>query len=858
MKKAASKHHWLWRALLAVLLGVTSPLSQANKEPVTDKRIVDCLLQGAIRKLGSTIYQAPPRPVSIPAVDCEIRGGDFLVYDRANFATSLSHWLNLAKQGDLNAQIYVAQIFERGLGIEPDYQQAAAWYRKAADAGSPVAQISLAQLYEKGLGVEKNAAEAKRLYAQAFGTEESYEVGLDPGSISDPSETVRELESELAKAQSRAGELSTSLASERDRVEAAERDLAQQRALERELRIELSETRHRLEQRAQDGLKPDKEGEARMAEQQRELQAQRESITRLQSEVAKRSAQAEQLRLERERVAELEANLRSQRRDYERTQEQLSETRRQLADASAELANQKKKLQRERQDASEATAELASQRKLDDESRKLLAADIQHRESRIQDQETTIRRLEERIAQQQSVSRELQSELDGASAQNRELLASAGEAEAARLEVARLNAMLDASNRRIEQLQVEAEGSEEADILRSEVQRLKAETSDYLARIEELESARDVAPLPDLAGPVVQLVDPVVTGVRGAQEVSIAEEVESIAVIGKVSAPAGLLSVTVNGKPVPLNERNVFRSDLELQGRESAVRIIAVDNQGKRAERSLTFVRDIVTEAFERETKTLPEVDFGKFYALLIGNEEYRALPDLETPKEDIEVIGEILRSRYGFETITITDGTREKIMDSMYELLGKLTSEDNLLIYYAGHGEYVADTNRGVWLPVDANPNSPANWISNVEISDYLKQIRAKQILVVADSCYSGALTRSALINLRPGLTDEEYEAHLQKMSKVLARVVLTSGALAPVLDAGGPNSQHSVFAGALIEVLSQNDTILSGQDLSRTIAAKVSLAADRIGFEQEPQYAPLNGTNHQGGDFFFVPEYF
>jgi hypothetical protein len=248
-------------------------------------------------------------------------------------------------------------------------------------------------------------------------------------------------------------------------------------------------------------------------------------------------------------------------------------------------------------------------------------------------------------------------------------------------------------------------------------------------------------------------------------------------------------------------------------------------------------------------------VAFGKFHALLIANEEYALLPDLVTPKEDVDAIDSILRDRYGFTTTVIKDGSREVIMDNMYKLLGELTSEDNLLIYYAGHGEYVTDTNRGVWLPVDANPTSPANWITNIEVSDYLKQIAAKQIVVIADSCYSGALTRSALINLRPGMTDEEYEAHLQRMADVRARVVLTSGGLAPVLDSGKPGSSNSIFASALIEILLSNSTVLSAQDLGRTIAAKVSLAASKVGYEQEPQYAPLNHANHQGGDFFFVP---
>ena len=97
---------------------------------------------------------------------------------------------------------------------------------------------------------------------------------------------------------------------------------------------------------------------------------------------------------------------------------------------------------------------------------------------------------------------------------------------------------------------------------------------------------------------------------------------------------------------------------------------------------------------------------------------------------------------------------------------------------------------------------------------------------------------------------------AHLERMAKIQARVVLTSGGLAPVLDSASPGAQHSIFAAALIEILNENHNVLSAQDLGRTIAAKVSLAAERVGYDQEPQYAPLNHANHQGGDFFFVPD--
>ena len=71
---------------------------------------------------------------------------------------------------------------------------------------------------------------------------------------------------------------------------------------------------------------------------------------------------------------------------------------------------------------------------------------------------------------------------------------------------------------------------------------------------------------------------------------------------------------------------------------------------------------------------------------------------------------------------------------------------KDNLVIYFAGHGEIDASTGLGYWLPVDAEKDSKTNWISSREVSMQLERLAARHILVIADSCYSGALTRSTL----------------------------------------------------------------------------------------------------------------
>src|SRR4029453_13961468 len=88
--------------------------------------VVDCLLPGQIRQLGGKVtYGTARRAVKTAARDCEIRGGEYVALDRANYATALKVWLPLAEQGDPAAQTYVGEIYEQGLGIQPDPAAAA-------------------------------------------------------------------------------------------------------------------------------------------------------------------------------------------------------------------------------------------------------------------------------------------------------------------------------------------------------------------------------------------------------------------------------------------------------------------------------------------------------------------------------------------------------------------------------------------------------------------------------------------------------------------------------------------------------------------------------------------------------------
>jgi hypothetical protein len=373
-----------------------------------------------------------------------------------------------------------------------------------------------------------------------------------------------------------------------------------------------------------------------------------------------------------------------------------------------------------------------------------------------------------------------------------------------------------------------------------------------LTRESETRQARADAGVA-LAGPGIQLIDPALPLTRGLAIPAAKTPALRRAVVGKVDAPAGLLLLTVNDAETAVDAQGMFRSEVEVPAGGTQVAIVAVDRQGKRSERRFALRRG-TSEAVEAEDPRIPRADWGTYHALVIGNNAYRELPKLATAVGDAKAVAALLESEYGFEVTLLVDADRYQTLSALNQLREKLTEKDNLLIYYAGHGELDEANMRGHWLPIDAEPTSSANWISNVQVTDVLNAMSARHVLVIADSCYSGALTRSALASLDAGTSDEARKAWIQAMLSKRSRTALSSGGLEPVLDAGG--GEHSVFARVLLEVLRSNRDVLEGQRLFQELSARVTFAAGNSQVEQLPQYAPIKYAGHEAGDFFFVPK--
>lgn len=234
-------------------------------------------------------------------------------------------------------------------------------------------------------------------------------------------------------------------------------------------------------------------------------------------------------------------------------------------------------------------------------------------------------------------------------------------------------------------------------------------------------------------------------------------------------------------------------------------------------------------------------IAFGNYHALIIGNDRYHHLQGLQSAVRDARWLDEVLRTNYGFKTKLLIDATRKNILSELNSFRQNLTREDNLLIYYAGHGWVDEAADEGYWLPVDAASDNPVNWLSNASLTATVRAINAKHVLVVADSCFSGKLTRGINVQIRAS-------DYLARMARKRARTALTSGGLEPVLDAGGTEG-HSIFASAFIQALSENEAVIDMSQMFSFIRRHVALAADQI-----PEYGDIRRAGHDGGDFLFV----
>lgn len=247
-------------------------------------------------------------------------------------------------------------------------------------------------------------------------------------------------------------------------------------------------------------------------------------------------------------------------------------------------------------------------------------------------------------------------------------------------------------------------------------------------------------------------------------------------------------------------------------------------------------------------------INAGRFKALIVGNGRYLSLPSLNTPVSDARKVANLLEEKYGFETTLLLDGSRSDLLNALNQMRKTLGERDNFLLFYAGHGVYDEEVDEGYWQPVDSSDSNDAQWVSNSRITTTLRGFKSRNVLVVADSCYSGVLLRGSGREDSEAASGLDRREYLQRLLEKKTRVALTSGGVEPVVD-GLAGEDGSVFTSAFLRVLEGSEGALSGQEIFLKVSEEVVRVSAAAGITQTPEFAGILQSGHDGGDFIFVP---
>jgi uncharacterized repeat protein (TIGR01451 family) len=246
--------------------------------------------------------------------------------------------------------------------------------------------------------------------------------------------------------------------------------------------------------------------------------------------------------------------------------------------------------------------------------------------------------------------------------------------------------------------------------------------------------------------------------------------------------------------------------------------------------------------------QAMKAVEVGEYYGLIIGIDEYSGeWQPLRNAVNDAKGVAELLTSKYTFtslKTMYNKEATRDNILAEFERLMGTVKANDNVFIYYSGHGEYIENMDKGFWVPSDATGKSVSKYISNEDIRAFLSGIPSKHTLLVTDACFSGDIFRGKTMTI----PYENSTKYYSKMYSLNSRKALTSGGVEPVMDKGKEN--HSIFAYYFLQALRNNSEkfIDAGQVFD---FLKIPVVNNSM---QTPAYSPIRNAGDEGGQFIFI----
>ncbi len=232
----------------------------------------------------------------------------------------------------------------------------------------------------------------------------------------------------------------------------------------------------------------------------------------------------------------------------------------------------------------------------------------------------------------------------------------------------------------------------------------------------------------------------------------------------------------------------------------------------------------------------LPASAQAKRLALVIGIDQYEALPKLQRALNDADAIAKTLEG-LGFEVVLARNASRREISKKLGEIETRIAPGDTVLFYFAGHGVAIGGDN--ILVPADMPlPEQGGEGIVRDEgfaVDGIVRRLRSRgagATLLILDACRNNPFEESGTRNIggTRGLT------RIEAASGVF--VLMSAGTGQTALDRlpGEDANPNSVFTRSLLPLLAKPG--MNHIALAKAVQKEVAGLAASAGHAQQPAY--------------------
>jgi len=264
----------------------------------------------------------------------------------------------------------------------------------------------------------------------------------------------------------------------------------------------------------------------------------------------------------------------------------------------------------------------------------------------------------------------------------------------------------------------------------------------------------------------------------------------------------------------------------------------AKKSQNKDIKTTSAVQSDIDKPFFSTASKIMGDND----YAIIIGIEGYSSLPKSDYSYDDAKLVKDYLKAlgvkERNIELLTDEKATLSGIMKSIEAWLpNKLKKGGKVFVYYSGHGSPNPVTGEAFIVPYDGDPNYlNITGYPLKRLYEKLGRLPASEVIVVLDSCFSGAGGRSVLAQGARPLV-------MISQSAVLPRnLVVLSATQGSQISTSSQEKGHGIFTYYFLKALKDGKKSVAA--IYEHIKPSVEDDAKSINVRQSPSISPDSDT--------------